>query len=168
MAHLFDLWLLAKLSRYPVGRAASMTRRPRHRSSSSWGKFTLTRDFPAELLIAASTRCGWVEFTFDGRPRSHSALRAQRLPWLSRPARVRPDRSVRGHTREVDDSYLHLGPTEHGKRWIAALWWSLRQVKSTVIRTAQAGPVTLCVPNKGNQVSNDRMERYWSDRAVDS
>ena len=28
--------------------------------------------------------------------------------------------------------------------------------------------ITLCVPNKGNQASNDRMERYWSDRrAVD-
>ena len=177
--HLFDLWLLAKLSRrYLVGRAAEyvyledqdtvLRRRggPIHTVSRflAGGALLISR----RVLAAVG---GWSSISRQVDQDLIQRFERSGFPGFRASSQgFALTRSVRGHTWEVDDSYFVSGAD--GAWGSAGLQHCGVEPPPGEVNRDPHGSgrttITLCVPNKGNQASNDRMERYWSDRrAVD-
>ena len=173
--HLFDLWLLAKLSRrHLVGRAAEFVHLE-------------------EQNIVVRRRGGPIHT--DSRFLAGGALLISRRVltavggWSSIPRRVDQDlierfersgfpgfrassqgfaltRSVRGHTWEVDDSYFLSGADGawgSGGLHQCGVEPPPGEVNRASLSTGRT-TIALCIPNKENQASNDRLEQYWSGR----
>ena len=177
--HLFDLWLLAKLSRrYLVGRAAEFVhlkeqdivirRRggPIHTDSRflAGGALLISRRVLANVggwsSISRRVDQDLIErFERSGFPGFRACSQGFALT-----------RSAQGHTWEVDDTYFLSGADGawgSGGLQHCAVEPPPGEVNRE-LRSIGRSTVALCIPNKGNQASNDRLEQYWSGRkAVD-